>query len=152
MGGLGRRVFVALRRGSMLPGRIGASARRRRREADTPFIKRVIGVAGDRVVIRDGAVTVNGVTLDERYTDAEPRGGPPQPTEAAIRRAGRVPAGDVFLLGDHRAVVGQLAGVRSVALDSIVGGAWLRYWLLSSFGGPAARRPYPSSRAAAPSG
>ena len=32
-----------------------------------PFIKRVIGVAGDTVELRDGAVYVNGIALDEPY-------------------------------------------------------------------------------------
>ena len=118
---------------------------------DTPFIKRVIGVAGDRIVIRDGAVTVNGVTLDEPYTYAEPRGGPPQPTEAGDPSSWRVPAGDVFLLGDHRASSDDSRAFGPVALDSIVGRAWLRYWPLSSFGVlPAAS--YPSIPTAAPAG
>jgi len=40
---------------------------------DIPFIKRVIGVAGDLVAIHDDAVYVNGVKLDEPYVfDGQP--------------------------------------------------------------------------------
>ena len=34
-------------------------------EDSTPFIKRVIGVAGDHLEIRDGGVLIDGVALDE---------------------------------------------------------------------------------------
>ena len=36
-------------------------------ESSTPYIKRVIGVAGDHVELHDGGVWVNGVELDEPY-------------------------------------------------------------------------------------
>ena len=48
----------------------------------TPFIKRVIGVGGDTVEIRDGGVYVNGMALDEPYIFADAPGDPPEPTIA----------------------------------------------------------------------
>ena len=53
--------------------RVHAAARTGSREDDTPFIKRVIGLGGDTVEIRDGNVFINGTELDEPYlfaTDA----------------------------------------------------------------------------------
>ncbi|HEX5414606.1 MAG TPA: signal peptidase I, partial [Chloroflexota bacterium] len=57
------------------------------------FIKRVIGVPGDTVAIRDGEVFVNGHPMQEPYIMAPPQYSmPPE----------RVPAGEYFVLGDNR--------------------------------------------------
>ncbi|MEU3062592.1 signal peptidase I [Streptomyces subrutilus] len=62
------------------------------------LIKRVIGVGGDTVACCDarGRVTVNGAPLDEPYVNA---GNAP----SEIRFEVRVPAGRLFVMGDHRA-------------------------------------------------
>lgn len=62
------------------------------------LIKRVIGVGGDTVQCCDarGRVTVNGSPLDEPYVNA---GNAP----SEIRFEVRVPAGRLFVMGDHRA-------------------------------------------------
>ena len=46
----------------------------------TPFIKRVIGLGGDTVDIRDGHVFINDTKINEPYLYAEPPSAPPQPT------------------------------------------------------------------------
>ena len=105
-------------------------------EANTPFIKRVIGEPGDTVEIRDdGLVYINGVALDEPYLYAEDVGGPPQPTTAPLEQSKwTVPAGDLFLMGDHRANSADSRTFGPVPIDRVVGRAWLRYWPLSAFG------------------
>jgi signal peptidase I len=70
---------------------VGAKARRQC-GAGGLFIKRVIGLAGDTVTIRDGAVYLNGRKLPEPYADG--------PTDGAGRYD--VPAEHVFVLGDNR--------------------------------------------------
>ena len=50
------------------------------REDDTPFIKRVIGLGGETVEIRDGKVFIDGTELDEPYLFAAAPGDPTQPT------------------------------------------------------------------------
>lgn len=62
------------------------------------LIKRVIGVGGDTVKCCDGQgrVTVNGTPLDEPYVS-------PGNAPSEIRFEVRVPAGRLFVMGDHRA-------------------------------------------------
>ncbi|MCX4547893.1 MULTISPECIES: signal peptidase I [unclassified Streptomyces] len=61
------------------------------------LIKRVIGVGGDTVKCCDknGQVTVNGVPLDEPYVHP---GNPPSELTFDVK----VPAGRLFVMGDHR--------------------------------------------------
>ncbi|MEP6638052.1 MAG: signal peptidase I [Chloroflexota bacterium] len=100
----------------------------------TPFIKRVIGMAGDRVEIHDGKVWVNGVALDEPYIYAPVEGGPPDATDANAE-AGTwvVPAGELFLMGDHRGSSEDSRVFGPVSVGSLLGRAWLRYWPVHAF-------------------
>ena len=112
----------------------------------TPFIKRVIGVPGDRIQLIDGSVYVNGTALDERYLFAV--GGVRQPTEPT--RGGQsewlVPNGELLVMGDHRENSADSRVFGPVAISSIVGRAWLRYWPVDTFGIlPAAGYPVPSA-------
>jgi signal peptidase I len=60
------------------------------------FVKRVVGVAGDRIRFVDGAVYLNGRKLREPYAN-----GPTDPGEAGPRVL--VPPRHVYVLGDNRA-------------------------------------------------
>ena len=65
------------------------------RDTSKSYIKRVIGVAGDRIRIENGQVYVNDEALDEDYV----------PTDYADARSYPeviVPANSYFVLGDHR--------------------------------------------------
>jgi signal peptidase I len=64
-----------------------------------PLVKRVVGIGGDVVSCCDakGRLMVNGKPIDETYL----KGGGPASLE---RFATKVPAGEIFLLGDNRAV------------------------------------------------
>lgn len=98
-------------------------------ENHIPVIKRIIGVAGDRVVIRNGHVEVNGIVLDEPYVYEQ------QPTIATGKAsAWTVPDGCIFVLGDHREVSMDSRIFGLVPLDRVIGRAWLRYLPLDSFG------------------
>ncbi|WP_306204060.1 signal peptidase I [Actinoplanes sp. RD1] len=61
-------------------------------------VKRVIGLPGDRIECRDGRVWRDGAPVDEPYLPADPAQGR---TDCG---ALTVPAGRLFLLGDHRVV------------------------------------------------
>lgn len=98
-------------------------------ESGTPLIKRVIAVAGERVEIEDGTVRVNGREIDEPYVYDR------QPTEASSGvNTWLVPAGELFVLGDHRSSSADSRVFGPVSINSVIGRAWLRYWPPSTFG------------------
>jgi signal peptidase I len=96
---------------------------------NTPFIKRVIGLSGDIVEVKDGAVWVNGTKLDESYTyDLQPTTATEEPARWVV------PDGQLFVMGDHRAASADSRSFGTIAKDRVIGRAWLRYWPLSTFG------------------
>jgi signal peptidase I len=104
--------------------------------AETDFIKRVIGLPGDRVACCDeqGRVTVNGVPLDESAY-LFPGDAPSLTTFDVV-----VPADRMWVMGDHRSAsqdsrsrIGAPGG-GFVPLDRIVGRAFVRTWPLDRIG------------------
>src|SRR6185312_15853733 len=67
------------------------------RDTSKSFIKRVIAVGGDRVVIDKGRVYLNGKLLSEPYV-------PAQYADTRSSSEVVVPAGEFFVLGDHRSM------------------------------------------------
>jgi signal peptidase I len=104
-----------------------------------PFIKRVIGLPGDQVQLKDGLVYVNGAALVEPYIyvangrsqDTDPNPGGPNEW--------LVPSGQLLVMGDHRQDSSDSRTFGPVEISHIIGRAWLRYWPASKFG-PVARR------------
>lgn len=92
-----------------------------------PFIKRIIGVAGDTVSLVGGKVRVNGIELSEPYLFAVD--GTAQPTEPEDGQdTWRVPAGQLFVMGDHRAESSDSRQFGPVDINLVIGRAWIRYW------------------------
>jgi signal peptidase I len=104
----------------------------------TPFIKRVIAVGGEHVEIRDGAVWIDGVRLEEdEYTYRDPATGENEPTVATGQDSEwDVPQGSLFVLGDHRqeSTDSRRAAVGLVETEDVVGRAWLRFFPLDTLG------------------
>ena len=101
----------------------------------TPFIKRVIGLGGDTVEVRDGNVYINGTKIDEPYLYADAPGDPTQPTTVSGDTHRWVIAdGDLFLMGDHRENSQDSRTFGEVPVTQVIGRAWLRYWPLGVFG------------------
>jgi signal peptidase I len=94
-----------------------------------PFIKRVIGVAGDTVELKAGTVWVNGVQLNEPYVY---EGQPTTQTGAVSRWV--VPDGYLFVLGDHREQSEDSRVFGPIQKSSVIGRALLRLWPLPNFG------------------
>ena len=104
-------------------------------EAETPFIKRVIGVGGDKVEIHDGSVYINGTKLEEDYLFAAAPGDPPQPTTVpGDQDSWTIPEGEYFLMGDHRQNSADSRAFGPVEASHVIGRAWLRYWPIDVFG------------------
>ncbi len=97
-----------------------------------PYIKRVIGVGGDTVELKDGDVLLNGTKLLEPYVFQED--GTTQPTDALIGVGEwHVPDGQLFLMGDHRSNSADSREFGPVDITAVIGRAWLRYWPINTF-------------------
>jgi len=111
---------------------------------DTPFIKRVIGLPGDQIDIRDdGLVYVNGQALDENDYTFHDDAGDSQPTTPYGKTSSWTLGQDqLFVMGDHREASADSRAFGPIAESSVIGRAFLRYWPASTFG-ILARPAYP---------
>jgi signal peptidase I len=93
------------------------------------LIKRVIGVPGDRVYIKDGSVYVNDTALDDAYTK--------EGYTAGDMEEVTVPGGAVFVMGDNRqnSEDSRFSAVGFVTEDRLVGRAFFRVMPFRDFGG-----------------
>lgn len=101
----------------------------------TPFIKRVIGLPGDVVEVKDdGLVYVNGTALKEPYTFKNADGVNEPTTASADQHRWVVPQGDLFVMGDHREKSADSRLFGPISESNIIGRAFLRYWPISTIG------------------
>ena len=82
------------------------------------FVKRVIGLPGDTVEVKQGHVLVNGHALDEPYKELDSR------TVASTK----VPDGQVYVMGDNRPASNDSRAWGPIPISSIIGRVWVRYW------------------------
>jgi signal peptidase I len=85
------------------------------------LIKRVLATGGEIVEVRDGHTFVDGQVIDEPWVTNF--GG-------MSYAAQEVPEGCVFILGDNRPVSYDSRAIGPVAVEEILGRAWLVYWPL----------------------
>lgn len=99
---------------------------------DVDYIKRVIGLAGDRVKVQSGAVYVNGEKLREDYLEDPTSLFPGSFMQEGVEIT--VPPGEVFVLGDNRPHSSDSRQFGPVPMDSLIGKAFVRYWPVTSMG------------------
>lgn len=93
------------------------------------YIKRVIGLPGERVTIYNGKVYINGRELIEDYLDENVT------TKMVNYNDVVVPEGYVFLMGDNRDESMDSRTFGCVPIEKIEGKVKFRYWPLNKFGG-----------------
>ena len=94
------------------------------------YIKRVIGLPGDHILIEDGKVYVNGELLEESYL---------QPGVVTDNGKGyftdlTVPENTVFAMGDNRTQSTDCRSFGCIPLEKIESKVWIRIWPLNLFG------------------
>ncbi|MCU1309632.1 MAG: Peptidase signal peptidase [Candidatus Angelobacter sp.] len=97
------------------------------RDTSKSYIKRVIAVSGDRVIIDKGRVYVNGKLLQETYVPA---------AYIDFRSIPEiiVPEGEFFVLGDHRSMSNDSRDFGPVDESYITGKAVFIYWPMEKLG------------------
>ena len=83
------------------------------------YIKRVIGLPGDTVEIRDGVLHVNGLPVDEPYDQV--------PMTRNIP-AQAVAPGFLYVLGDNRPASSDTRTWGQLSQEFVIGKAWLAIW------------------------
>lgn len=96
----------------------------------TSYIKRVIGLPGEHILIKDGKVYINDELLEESYLQ-----------DGVVTDNGKgncidlvVPENSVFVMGDNRAQSTDSRCFGCVPLEKIEGKVWIRIWPLNLFG------------------
>jgi signal peptidase I len=108
-------------------------------QPDTDFVKRVIGMPGDTIEIRNKRVSINGKALDEPYVLHEDS--TVYPLQPALPEPYRsrdqfgpysVPAGQYFAMGDNRDRSSDSRYWGTVPRSMIKGRAFMVYWSFAS--------------------
>ena len=96
------------------------------RNPELDFIKRVIGLPGERIKVQNGKVYLNGALLNETYLDSTVTTLP-----GSFAREGQdvlVPAGQYLVFGDNRPHSSDSREWGYITKDEIIGRAFFRYW------------------------
>ncbi len=102
------------------------------RNPDFDYIKRIIGVPGDTVLISGGAVFVNGNKLNENYIQSETLILPGQYIKE--EQEFKINNNEYFVLGDNRSHSSDSRQWGTVPKKDIIGRVFFRYWPPNKFG------------------
>ena len=104
-------------------------------KADQTLIKRVIATGGQTVDLVDGAVVVDGVKLDEPYTDGK-ESWPLESTApgVSVEFPYTVPKGYLWVMGDNRTNSADSRYFGAIPVTSVSGHANIIYWPIDHIG------------------
>jgi signal peptidase I len=110
--------FASPKRGDIVLARFPGS--------DMNYIKRVIGLGGERIAVNDGAVYIDGKKLDEPYIPERIREDMAEIT---------IPEGSVFLMGDNRndSTDSRSESVGPISLKQVEGRAYALIWPVGKY-------------------
>lgn len=103
-----------------------------RYEENKRFIKRIIGLPGETVQIRDGEVYIDGEKLDDPYSEVVG----PMNEAGMAKDAFTLEEDEYFVLGDNRnnSKDSRFQDVGPIHRDELIGRAWVRIYPFSEFG------------------
>ena len=94
------------------------------RANDVDYIKRIIGLPGDNIIISSGSIYVNGRALKEKYET--------QSTGSSVDLT--IPPNEYFVLGDNRGASSDSRTFGPIRRSVIEGRAWIVYWPIINLG------------------
>jgi signal peptidase I len=118
--------FRSPARGDIVVFKAPAAAKTRCQEGGT-FVKRIVGLPGERVSERSGFVYVDGKRLAEPYVDLSRR-------DRLTRMWSRVPEHAYFVMGDNRANSCDSREWGPVPRSNLIGPVVATYWPFGRFG------------------
>ncbi len=96
------------------------------------YIKRVIGLPGDKVMVKGGQVYLNGELLDQTFLPDGVISDSGQYSQEGVEQT--VPEGQYLCFGDNRQHSRDGREFGPIKKDLIVGKAFFKYWPVSSIG------------------
>ncbi len=92
---------------------------------DIPLIKRVIGLPGETIAIKNGIVYINGAPLDEPYILEKPKND---------FKPYVIPENNIFLMGDNRNNSSDSRYWGPLPVQNVIGKAEFRYYPFNHIG------------------
>lgn len=110
-------------------------------DADEHYVKRVIGLPGDRVEMKDDVLYINGKPMEEPYLEAEDEGIPFEKltgdfTLEELTGVSSVPKGTLFVLGDNRLNSKDSRYFGFITEESVLGEVKFRIYPFKEIGMP----------------